>query len=95
MWQYVGRAYETSSCLEGLALVAAMRDQPERAALLLGASAALRDEMGTPLSPVTRANPNHASEAAREELGEEAFEAQWTVGYAMPFENSIATALES
>jgi tetratricopeptide (TPR) repeat protein len=61
VWQYVGRAYETAACLEGLARVAAMQGRPERAALLLGASAALRDEMGTPL-------PRHPSES-RPRLG--------------------------
>jgi tetratricopeptide (TPR) repeat protein len=70
MWQYVGRAYETAACLEGVARVAATQGQPERAALLLGASAALRDEMGTPLSPTTRTDHDQASETAYEALGE-------------------------
>jgi len=95
VWQYVGRAYETTACLEGLARVAAMQGRPERAALLLGASAALRDEMGTPLSPVTRANHDHASAAAHETFGEEAFEAAWADGYATPFDESIAAALDA
>jgi tetratricopeptide (TPR) repeat protein len=38
VWQYVGRAYETAACLEGLARVAAMQGRPERAALLLWVS---------------------------------------------------------
>jgi predicted ATPase/DNA-binding XRE family transcriptional regulator len=94
MWQYVGRAYETAACLEGLARVSAMQDQPERAALLLGASAALRDETGTPLTPIARADHDHASEAAQEVLGEVAFETAWTTGNETPFEVSITTALE-
>ena len=69
MWQYVGRAYETTACLEGLARVAAMQDRPERAAWLLGAAAALRDETGTPLTPIARADHDHASEAARRSAG--------------------------
>ena len=94
MWQYVGRAYETAECLEGLALVAAMQDQPERAARLLGASAALREEMGTPHSTITRANHDQASEAAHKTLGEEAFEAEWTEGHTTPFEDSIISAFQ-
>ena len=94
MWQYVGRAYETAACLEGLARVAAMQDRPERAAWLLGASAALRDETGTPLTPIARADHDHASEAAREALGEVPFETAWTAGNETPFEASITTALE-
>ena len=94
MWQYVGRAYETASCLEGLARVAAAQDQPERAALLLGASAALRDEMGTPLTPIARADHDQASEAALEALGEATFETTWTGGNETPFETTIVAALE-
>lgn len=92
MWRYVGRAYETVACLEGLARVAAMQGRPERAARLLGASAALRDEMGTPLSPTVRADHDHASRTANETLGEDAFEAAFAAGRAMPFEESILSA---
>jgi predicted ATPase/DNA-binding XRE family transcriptional regulator len=95
MWQYVGRAYETAACLEGLARVAAGQGRPERAAWLLGASAALRDEMGTPLTPIARADHDHASEAALEALGEPAFEAAWTAGNEASFEAAIISALES
>jgi len=94
MWQYVGRAYETAACLEGLARVAAMQDRPERAAWLLGASAALRDETGIPLTPIARVDHDHASEAVREALGEVAFETAWTAGNETPFKASITTALE-
>jgi predicted ATPase/DNA-binding XRE family transcriptional regulator len=94
MWQYVGRAYETAACLEGLARVAAMQNRPERAAWLLGISAALRDEMGTPLTPIAQADHDHASEAALQALGEVAFETAWTTGNETPFEASIIAALD-
>ncbi len=95
IWQSVGRAFETVACLEGMARVAAMQDRPEQAARLLGASAALRDEMGTPLPPMIREDHDHASDAARESLGEAAFEAAWTAGHAMPLEQSIAEVLDN
>jgi tetratricopeptide (TPR) repeat protein len=91
MWRYVGRAYETVSCLEGLARVAAMQGRPERAAWLLGASAAVRDEMGTPLTPISRVDHHHATATAREALGEVAFEAAHAEGHATPFEDLMAT----
>jgi predicted ATPase/DNA-binding XRE family transcriptional regulator len=94
MWSYVGRAYETAACLEGLARVAAMQGRPEQAARLLGASAALSDETGTPLTPIARADHDHASATTREALGEDAFVAAWADGHETPFEESIATALE-
>ena len=75
--------------------MAAVQGRPERAARLLGASAARRDERGISLSPFTRADHDHAAKAAREALGEEAFAAAWAVGHAMPLEESIADALEA
>jgi predicted ATPase/DNA-binding XRE family transcriptional regulator len=94
MWGYVGRASETVPYLVGLARVAAMQGRPERAAWLLGASAAVRDEMGSPLTPIARADHDHASTISREALGEEAFEAARAAGYETPFEVSIVAALE-
>ena len=61
--------YEAVACLEGLARVAAMQDQPEQAARLLGASAALREEMGTPLSPIAQVDHDHAVNAAARHWG--------------------------
>lgn len=46
--------------------------------------------MGTPLSPIILADHDHASEAAHEALGEEAFEAARDAGHTMPFEESVA-----
>jgi hypothetical protein len=85
--------FEAAACMEGLARVAAVQGRPERAALLLGASAALREEMGTPLSPVARADHEHAANTARAALGVEAFEAAWTEGSGMSLEEVIADPL--
>jgi tetratricopeptide (TPR) repeat protein len=82
-------------CLEGLARVAAMQGRPERAARLLGASAALRDEMGAPLAPTSRADHDHATNAARAALGQDAFAAAWAVGHAMSLEEAITDALDN
>ena len=79
--------------MEGLARVAAVQGRPERAARLLGASAALREELGTPLSPIVQADHDHALNAARAALGGEAFEAAWTEGSEMTFEEAIAYTL--
>ena len=93
VWRLVGEAFETVACLEGLARVAVAQGRPERAARLLGASAALREEMGASLSPIVRADHDHAATAAREALGEEAFEVAYAAGRAMPFEEYIPYAL--
>jgi len=93
IWRSVGKAFEAVACLEGMARVAATLGQSERAAKLLGASAALRDEMGTPLSPIVRVDHAHAANTAREALGEQAFENAWTAGHSTPLDESIADAL--
>jgi len=61
--------------LEGLACVAAARREPRRAAVLLGAAAALRAHTGTPLAPQDRADVERATAAAVGALGEQAFTA--------------------
>jgi tetratricopeptide (TPR) repeat protein len=94
VWRF-GFGFEGVACLEGLARVAAVRGRPERAARLLGASAARRDERGISLSPFIRADHDHAAKAAREALGEEAFSAAWDEGHAMPLKVSIVDALEA
>jgi predicted ATPase/transcriptional regulator with XRE-family HTH domain len=87
-------AFDAVACLEGLARVAAMQDRPERAARLCGASFALREEMGTPLSPIVQADHDHAVQTARAALGEDAFDAARAEGRATPPEQAIAEALE-
>src|SRR3712207_7180279 len=48
--------------LEGLALVAAGQRQPARVARWLGAAAAVRATLGTPLPPVEQRSEEHTSE---------------------------------
>ena len=93
VWR-LGFGFEGVACLEGLARVAAMQGRPERAARLLGVSAARRDAMGTSFSPVTLADHDLAVNAAQRALGEEVFEAAWTAGHGMPLEDAIADALD-
>jgi len=81
-------------CLVGMARVAAVQGRPGRAARLLGASAALREEIGAPLSPIARVDHDHASNAAREALGQDEFEAAWAEGHAMSLEEATADALD-
>ena len=55
--------------LEGLACVAAIRQDPRRAAVLLGAAEALRGRTGMPLLPGERADVDRATAAAVDALG--------------------------
>jgi tetratricopeptide (TPR) repeat protein len=88
-----GFTFDATICLEGMARVAAVQGRAERAARLLGASAALREEMGAPLSPIARADHDHAVNAARAALGEDTLAATGAEGHAMSFEEAIAHAL--
>ena len=80
-------------CLEGLARVAVAQGRMERAAWLCGAAAALREYMGWPLPPGKRAEHERIVAAAREALGEEAFDAAWIRGHSLPLEDAIADTL--
>jgi hypothetical protein len=80
--------------LEGMSHVAAVRGRPEQAAQLLGATAALRDEMGMPLTYIARADHERATDAAREMLGADAFTAAWSRGHAMCLEGALSTTLD-
>ncbi|MDQ2983378.1 MAG: PrsW family glutamic-type intramembrane protease [Actinomycetota bacterium] len=84
-----------SECLEGLAAVSAADDQPQRAARLFGAAAALSEQIGVELSPVQSALGERFLPRVREALGEDAFDAEWTVGQALSEDEAIATALET
>lgn len=88
-----GFTFDAVICLAGMARVAAVQGKPERAARLLGTSAAQREEMGTPLTPIARTDHDHAVNAARTALGEDAFAAAWAEGHAMPLEEAIAEAV--
>jgi ATP/maltotriose-dependent transcriptional regulator MalT len=86
---------DSAYCMQGLAAVAEVRDEPHRAARLLGAAEALLEATG----PVLYAQANNelhqrAADAARERLGEQAWEAARAEGRAMTFEQAVEYALE-
>jgi tetratricopeptide (TPR) repeat protein len=65
-----------------------------RAAQLQGAAASLRDSLAAPLAPSERPALDRHLRALQAALGEEAFDAAWEEGRAMPLEQAIAFALE-
>jgi tetratricopeptide (TPR) repeat protein len=77
--------------LEGMARVAVVRGRTEQAARLLGTSAALRDEMGVPLTLVERVDHDYTVNRACAQLGAESFEEAWAEGYAMSLGEAIAS----
>ena len=79
--------------LEQLARTAGAAGQGERAARLLGASAALREALGVPLPAPDQTEVEQAVAAAREALGEGAWVAAFAAGQALSLEEAIAEAL--
>ncbi|HEX6668280.1 MAG TPA: LuxR C-terminal-related transcriptional regulator, partial [Gemmatimonadales bacterium] len=82
-----------ADALDGVAAVAATRGQPERAARLHGAAAALREQMGEVVPPWERPAHERDLAAARAALEPAAFEAAWAAGVALPLEAAVAEAM--
>ncbi len=79
--------------LERLAQIRATRADAAGAARLWGAAASLREAIGAPLLPVLRDEHTRNVRAARDVLGDDAFEAAWGEGKAMDAEEAVADAL--
>jgi non-specific serine/threonine protein kinase len=95
VWRRLSAPIHIVGSLEGLARTAAIGEeaQAERAARLLGAAAALREQMGAPLGSQGRAHIERATAQARTTLGEDAWEAAFAAGRALSLEEATAEAL--
>jgi hypothetical protein len=82
------------ACLEVMGMLAAVQNRALEAAELWGTAEALREDMGTPMSPVERVDYSKAVAAARSEIGEEAFARAWAKGRSTPVEQVITTMLK-
>jgi non-specific serine/threonine protein kinase len=92
----LGEPAGIAECLEGLAAVAAGRGDacgPARATPLLGAAAALRERLHTPLPAPDRARHEATVARARAALGDAAWAAAEATGRELPLEETIAAAL--
>ena len=81
--------------MQGLAAVAASRGEPRRAAHLLGAAEALLEDAGLVLcAHASYELHQRAASAAREALGDKAWNEALDEGRAMTFEQAIEYTLE-
>jgi predicted ATPase/DNA-binding CsgD family transcriptional regulator len=78
---------------EDIADIAGQTGQPEPAARLYGAAAALREAIGIPVSPHYRAEYEREVAVARQALAPEDFAAEWAAGRALPLPEAVAFAL--
>jgi tetratricopeptide (TPR) repeat protein len=91
----LGDRFLIADSLDGFALLAEVQGQPRRGARLWGAADALRQALGTPRPPEEQAECEQAIAALCAALGEEAFDAAWAAGQALPLDEAIALALEA
>jgi predicted ATPase/DNA-binding CsgD family transcriptional regulator len=90
----LGQRDGIAECLETLGALASVH-HPDRAARVLGAAAALRDEIGMPLPPGDRAAYEQDLAAVRAGLRDEAFSAAWSAGRAMSLEEAVDYAVSA
>jgi predicted ATPase/DNA-binding SARP family transcriptional activator len=87
-----GERRAVAESLEELAQVAAAAGEPARAAVLAGASQALREAIGSPIPGPDKARFDAAADAARAALGSERFAALRDAGSAMPVSEAVELA---
>jgi tetratricopeptide (TPR) repeat protein len=90
-----GDKRDVARCLAGRGGLAVAEGQPECAARLLGAAAALLRNSGARLQPIDEAAFDRSVTAARTALGEDAFAAAWAEGRAMTLQQAMTYALEA
>jgi non-specific serine/threonine protein kinase len=82
-----------TNALAGIACVAAADGQPERAARLYGATAAIRVQLGLGVESWQRIRHERAIAHVRSELPSNVFDTVWQAGEVLPIEAVVAEAL--
>jgi predicted ATPase/class 3 adenylate cyclase len=90
-WQ--GHSPAVAHELECLAFIARKRNAPERAARLLGAAEALREQIQVPMLPDEQAEYDLELSALRQELNDDAFQKVWIAGRVMGTDQAVEYAL--
>ena len=90
----IGHRLGIAESLGSLATMACNEEQHDRAACLWGAVSGLRGEIAAPLPPCDQDEYEQNSSAAREALGEEAYDAAWAKGRAATMTEAISFALD-
>ena len=89
----LGAKQAIASCLLGLSATAAREGSAERAATLLGAAEALREEIGSPLPPPERVDYEHVMLLVRETLSAAQIEEVWARGRQLDISQATVYAL--
>jgi hypothetical protein len=89
-----GRRHNVPEHLAGFARVAFAGGDPERAAVLLGGSDALREQLEINVIAFEWPPPSETIAVVRAGLSDEAFSAAWGAGRALRYDEAVAYALE-
>ncbi len=93
MFQELGHKRGIARALESLAVSAAAQSNATQSLHLAGAAAALRQRLGTPITPAERPRLEKALDFARRALGNAAGLTAWMEGWEMPVEQAVQEAL--
>jgi len=92
-FQDLGHKRGVARLLECCACSAAAEAQAERALRLAGAAAALRQNIGAPLTPAEQSKLGSILDPARQALSNTASAMAWLEGWSMPMEKAVEEAL--
>jgi len=93
-WQKLGHRGAVAHQLESFGFIARAQAKVERAARLLGAAARLREQIGSPMSPLERVVYERELASLRANLPEPGFSSLWAEGQAMSLEAAVEYAVE-
>ncbi|HLZ60452.1 MAG TPA: tetratricopeptide repeat protein [Ktedonosporobacter sp.] len=85
----IGVKEASAACLEGIGEVAVGLGKPKWAAYVWGTAAEVRASIITPMQRIYRPSYSRAVRAARQSLGDEAFQATWAEGRQVPLEQAL------
>ena len=86
----LGVRLRLAECLEGVAGIAASDGTLAEAARLVGAAAALREAMGTPIPPCARPEVDRTIDSMKAGLGPEAYASVWDAGGHLSLDQALA-----
>jgi hypothetical protein len=85
----VDHKVQVGLCLECLAVLAAVQDQPERSLRLAASVAALRDGLGAPATAISRRRQERWLEPAWERLSATDRDQLWQEGFQMSMDEAV------
>ena len=93
-WLELGNRAALAHELESLAIIAAAQRRPRRAARLFGAAEALRETIGSSMTPLERTEYAEAISNTHAQIDESEWSTAWAEGRALPLDQAVAFALE-